>query len=112
MNRNPFHAILFALLAAFFTMGAGCQSVGGFDTPQQQIMASCVAADGALQALTVARRAGKLSDAQAEAIETAGDKIAIICMADEPPTLDSVRQAAFEEAIRTLTTLKDSTGGP
>lgn len=100
-----------AFLAAFFTMGAGCQSTGGggLDTAQQRIMASCVAADAALRALAAANDADKLTPAQETTILAAGNKIAIICMAEEPPTLDSVRTAAFNEAIRTLTTLQSET---
>ena len=108
--KRSLTVFLFAMLAAFFTMGAGCQSTGGGTVSTEQAAAgSCLAAAAALDALVIANDAGKLSVSQQNAVSLADAKISIICLDENPPTLDSLRQAALAEAVRSLTDLQEST---
>lgn len=74
-------------------------SCAGMQTQTQKIATACAAATTGLQLVAVGVREGKITaDQKARAVE-AGDKIAPICSAPTPPTLDNVKQAAFDEAV-------------
>jgi hypothetical protein len=88
-----------ALLVALVVMLPGC---AGLTTQTQKIEAACTGSSTAIKVLTAANDAGKLSPAQQAEIKTAIDTISPICNADNPPTLDSVKQQAFEDAIALL----------
>jgi hypothetical protein len=81
---------------------AGCAGTGGARTQEQQVALACASATAAVRTVTLAIQFGKLSDEQ---IGKAATAIAIyepICTAPTPPTLDSLKLAAFVQAIALL----------
>jgi hypothetical protein len=82
---------------------SACASMGGQPLTQlQKIELGCTSASTAIKALTVARRAGKLTPLQVGKVTQAGVFLAPICMAESPPTLNFLQEAAFEEAVKML----------
>lgn len=106
MKRSAFITFFFVTVAGFLLTSAGCQSTGGLDSPAQKVAAGCLTVAGALDALTVANDHGKLTTSQQNAVLVAKAKTDIICLDDEPPTLDDLRAAAFQAAIDELLRLK------
>jgi hypothetical protein len=93
-----FRSLVFAIVAAALV---ACGSVGT-STPQQQVASGCAASSAAIKALTIANDAGKLDAAQQSAILTAIGVIEPVCSAEVAPTLDTVKLAAFVQAIALL----------
>jgi hypothetical protein len=86
------------LLTACLTACQGNQ----VSTGTQQIEQGCTAASAAIKVLTVANDKGKLSAAQQRATLTAIGLIDPVCASPTPPTLDTVKQQAFLQAIAAL----------
>jgi hypothetical protein len=89
------------LLLSVLLAVSGC---AGMQTRTQQIEIACESYATSLDALTVANEAGKLTPAQQSAIVNAAGHIAPVCESDTIPTLDSVKMAAFLEAVTYLQT--------
>lgn len=80
---------------------SGCNSLS-LESDTQKIEAGCASASAALKTLTAAQIAGKLDPAKAERISQAAHIIEPVCTAPEPPTMDSMKRAAFDQAIAEL----------
>jgi len=74
-------------------------SCAGLQTQTQKIATACAAATTGLQLVAVGVREGKINATQQAQVVAAGDKIAPVCSAATPPTLDALKQAAFDEAV-------------
>jgi len=97
--------MLLALALVFVSAGlGGCQSMG-LNTDLQKIEASCATATAAVNTLTVADKAGKLTDAQRKDVLKAINVTTPICTQETPPTLDAVKEQAFQAAITALSSL-------
>ncbi len=81
----------------------GCANTST-STGTQAVEQGCVAASAAIKVLTVANDKGKLTAAQQHATLRAIGLVDPICSAPEVPTLDSVKQSAFLQAIHALET--------
>lgn len=81
-----------------------CASMG-LRSDAQKIQFGCAAATTALEVLTEANRAGKISAAQKTEISKAGNELVPICMAPTTPTLDDLKKAGFAAAIARLQAL-------
>lgn len=91
--------ILVVLLAAF-AMSA-C-NLGLIKTPKQRLAASCAVVNTSIEVLTAANELGKLTKEQQDVIIKAMGVTIEICGVDPMPTLDDLKQRAFEEAIAAL----------
>lgn len=87
------------LLVTCMILVAGC---AGQQTRVQQIETACAAATAGLRVIAVGVREGKVTPGQQAVAVAAGDTIAPICGAANPPTLDSLKQTAFDIAIQRI----------
>jgi uncharacterized protein YceK len=91
------------LLAISLTLAlAGCGSVST-SSGTQAIEQSCAAASAAIRVLTIANDQGKLNHATQTQVLRAIGLVNPICLSPTPPTLDTVKQAAFDDAVSALT---------
>ncbi len=98
MLRTIFRfTILLAILA-----GCGCGTVQTSATGQ--IETGCTAASAAIKVLTLANDQGKLNHATQTQVLRAIGLVNPICLSPTPPTMDTVKQAAFNDAVSALTT--------
>lgn len=98
---------MFMLVMALVLVTAGfggCKSMG-LDTDLQKIEASCATVTTATQTLTVADKAGKLTDAQRQDVLKALGVTTPICTQETPPSLDAVKEQAFQAAVAALSGL-------
>lgn len=77
-------------------------------THTQQEAAVCVSYSAALKVLTVANQAGKLSVSEQAQVTEANTLVSPVCLAETPPTLDDLKQAAVAAAVNRLALLAAS----
>ena len=89
---------LIAIMILGFTL-SGC---AGMQTQKQKIATACAAATTGIQLVTVGVREGKINAEQQAKVIEADNMIRPICGAAEPPTLDSLKQSAFDQAVQII----------
>jgi hypothetical protein len=95
---------LFLALALAMVLSA-CNGASTGPLNDEQLRAveiGCASASAALKTLAIANDAGKLTPATQTAVLSAAGRVAPICGAPEPPTLDSLQQQAFQQAVGVL----------
>lgn len=80
---------------------SACASMGQM-TQLQKVELGCASASTAIKVLAVANREDKLTPIQVAKIREAAEVLAPVCLADSPPTLTSIKEAAFDEAVRVI----------
>lgn len=100
-----------AALLCIALVACGSVSTSTPSTPTQQIATGCASASAALKGLTVANIAGKLSEDQQTQVLAAANLVNPICASPTPPTLDTVKLAAFLHAITILQTQAEAIKG-
>lgn len=78
---------------------AGCATM---TTNTQKIETACVSATAAIETLTVANNAGKLSEDQQKQVMNAIGYVSPICSAPTVPTLDDIKEQTFLGAVSLL----------
>lgn len=79
----------------------GCATL---DTQTKRIETACAGASVAIKALAVANHDGKLNAATVASVDKAVAVVSPVCNpgTTEPPTLDAIKRAAFEQAANEL----------
>lgn len=88
-----------SLMVGLLSMVAACSSI---QTQTQKVEATCAGATTAIEALTVANNAHKLSVAQQTEVQQAIKVTDPICKAETPPTNDQLKMQAFFAAAAIL----------
>lgn len=87
------------LIAGVLLALAACSSI---QTQKQKVEVTCAGATTAIEALTVANKAHKLSTAQQVEVQKAISITDPICKAETPPTNDELKMQAFFAAATVL----------
>lgn len=99
--KKSFSLILALALSVLLSACNGAS--GPLDSSQlRAVEIGCASASAALKTLTIANDAGKLTPAVQTAVLSAAGRVAPICGAPEPPTLDSLQMQAFQQAVGVL----------
>lgn len=105
-------ALLLTLALVMVTAGfTSCASMG-FNTDLQKIEASCATASGAMKILATNDNLHKLPAATQDAVIKAVGVISPTCTQNDPPTLDSIKYQAFQQAIAVLTGAQAKVAAP
>ena len=91
-------------MVGLMTGFSGCASMG-LTSDVQKIEASCASGTAALQGIAAANRAGKVTAAQNAVVARALPAFTEVCTADTPPTLDSLKGRAMQEAVAQFSTI-------
>lgn len=68
----------------------------------QYVSLACASSSAAMKVVTVAINADKLSKEQRDIVGEAADRIAPICGSPTPPTLTSLQEEAFSQAVAVI----------
>lgn len=94
-----------AALIGVTVIAAACGTVGTASAAQR-VEIACASGSATIKALTIAKQAGHLSDADTKAVSTALAVVTPLCTGPTPPTVTDAEYAALTGAFSTLTALQ------